>query len=86
MTKMTSILGSEVIWRKIFSPANMEKTRHAGIGTKVPTAKAKISDKLANVMEGPTSTSAQLMRSSRDNSYGCRFTACTNIHMLSTPT
>lgn len=53
----------------------MEKIRHAGIGTKAPTAKAKTSDKLANVMDGPTSTSAELIRSSKETSRGCLFTA-----------
>lgn len=64
----------------------MEKTRQAGIGMKLPTANARISDKLANVMDGPTSASALLIRISKGNSSGCRFTACTRIHMLSTPT
>lgn len=64
----------------------MEKTRHAGIGIKLPTAKAKTSEILASVMDGPTSTSALLIRPSNGNSDGCLFTACTNIHMLSTPT
>lgn len=68
------------------SPANIEKTRHAGIGIKLPTANAKTSDKLASVMDGPTSTSALLIRLSKGNSSDCRFMACTNIHMLSTPT
>lgn len=53
----------------------MEKTRHAGIGMKLPTAKAKTSDRLASVIEGPTSTSALLMRPSNGNSSGCLFTA-----------
>lgn len=64
----------------------MEKTRQAGIGIKLPTANAKTSDRLASVMEGPTSTSALLIRPSNGNSNGCRLTACTSIHMLSTPT
>ena len=64
----------------------MEKTRQAGIGMKLPTAKARISEKLASVIDGPTSPSALLIRSSKGNSKDCRFTACTNIHMLSTPT
>lgn len=64
----------------------MEKTRHAGIGIKVPTANARTSDRLASVMDGPTSTSALLIRSSKGNSIGCRLTACTSIHILSTPT
>lgn len=64
----------------------MENTRQAGIGIKVPTANARTSDRLASVMDGPTSTSALLIRSSRSNSNGCRFTACTSIHILSTPT
>lgn len=67
-------------------PANIEKTRHAGIGIKLPTANAKTSDRLASVMEGPTSTSALLIRPSRGNSNGCRLTAFTSMHMLSTPT
>lgn len=89
LTGMTETTNISWQWSKMgrkTTPANMEKTRHAGMGTKVPTAKAKISDKLASVMDGPTSTSALLMRSSKVNSNGCRFTACTNIHMLSTPT
>jgi hypothetical protein len=72
--------------KKKFLPANMEKTRQAGIGMKLPTAKARISDKLASVIDGPTSPSALLIRSSKGNSNDCRFTACTNIHILSTPT
>jgi hypothetical protein len=64
----------------------MEKTRHAGIGIKLPTANARISDKLASVIDGPTSCSALLILSSIANSIDWRFTACTNIHMLSTPT
>lgn len=64
----------------------MEKTRHAGIEMKPPTANARTSDKLASVIEGPTSTSALLIRSSRDSTRACRFTAFTSIHMLSTPT
>lgn len=64
----------------------MEKTRQAGIGMKLPTANARISDKLASVMDGPTSTSALLIFSSIGNSKDCLFTACTSIHILSTPT
>lgn len=64
----------------------MEKTRHAGIETKLPTAKARTSDKLARVIEGPTSTRALLIRSSNGELNGCLFTACTKIHILSTPT
>lgn len=64
----------------------MEKTRQAGIGIKLPTANAKTSDKLASVMDGPTSTSALLIRVSKGNSSCCRLTACTSIHILSTPT
>lgn len=67
-------------------PANMENTRHAGIGIKLPTANAKTSDRLASVIDGPTSTSALLIRPSSGSSNGCRLTACTNMHMLSTPT
>lgn len=43
----------------------MENTRQAGIGIKLPTAKANTSDKLARVIDGPTSTSALLMRPSK---------------------
>lgn len=64
----------------------MEKTRQAGIGMKLPTAKAKTSDMLARVIDGPTSTRALLIRSSKGNSKDCRFMDCTNIHILSTPT
>lgn len=64
----------------------MENTRQAGMGIKLPTAKAKTSERLANVMDGPTSTSALLIRPSKGNSKGCRLTACTRIHILSTPT
>lgn len=64
----------------------MEKTRHAGIEMNEPTAKARISDKLASVMEGPTSPSAVLIRSSIGKLVDCRFMACTSIHILSTPT
>lgn len=64
----------------------MEKTRHAGIGMKLPTAKARTSDRLARVIEGPTSTSALLTLPSIGKSRGCRLKACTKIHMLSTPT
>ena len=46
----------------------MEKTRQAGIEMKLPTANAIISDKLASVMDGPTSTSALLIRCSKGNS------------------
>lgn len=46
----------------------MEKTRHAGIGIKLPTANARTSDKLASVMEGPTSMRALLIRCSKGNS------------------
>lgn len=64
----------------------MEKTRHAGIETNDPTANARISDKLASVMDGPTSPIALLICSSIGKSEGCRFTASMIIHMLSTPT
>lgn len=64
----------------------MEKTRHAGIETNDPTANARISDKLASVIEGPTSPIALLICSSTGKPEGCRFTASTIIHMLSTPT
>lgn len=67
-------------------PANIEKTRHAGMGIKLPIAKAITSDKLARVIDGPTSVSALLIRSSKSNSSGCRLIAWTRIHMLSTPT
>lgn len=53
----------------------MEKTRHAGMEIKLPTANAKTSDKLANVIDGPTSTSALLIRTSKGNSCCCLFTA-----------
>jgi hypothetical protein len=53
---------------------------------KLPAANAKTSDRLASVMDGPTSTRALLIRPSSGNSNGCRLTACTNMHMLSTPT
>lgn len=64
----------------------MEKTRQAGIGMKLPTANTKTSDRLARVMDGPTSTSALLILPSRGMSKGCRLTECTNMHILSTPT
>lgn len=64
----------------------MENTRHAGIGIKLPTANARTSDRLASVIDGPTSTSALLIRPSKGNSIGCLLTAFTNIHILSTPT
>lgn len=64
----------------------MEKTRHAGIEMKDPTAKARTSDTLASVMEGPTSPRALLIRSSSGKLADCLFIACTSIHMLSTPT
>jgi hypothetical protein len=56
-------------------PANMEKTRHAGMEIKLPAANAKTSDKLANVIDGPTSTSALLILLSKGNSSSCLFTA-----------
>lgn len=67
-------------------PANIEKIRQAGMGMKAPIAKARISETLASVIDGPTSTSELLILSSKVESDGWRFTACTNIHMLSTPT
>jgi len=56
-------------------PANMEKTRQAGMEMKLPAANAKTSDKLANVIDGPTSSSALLIRLSKGNSRCCLFTA-----------
>ena len=56
-------------------PANMENTRQAGMEIKHPTANAKTSDKLANVIDGPTSMRALLIRSSKGNSGCCLFTA-----------
>lgn len=70
----------------MLQPANIENTRHAGIGMKLPTANAKTSDRLASVIDGPTSTRALLIRPSKGNSNGWRLTACTKIHILSTPT
>jgi len=43
----------------------MENTLVAGIGLIALTAKASTSAKLANVMDGPTSTSALLILSSK---------------------
>jgi hypothetical protein len=42
---------------------------------KLPAANAKTSDKLANVIDGPTSTSALLILLSKGNSSSCLFTA-----------
>jgi len=56
-------------------PANMENTRIAGMGIKLPTANATTSETLANVIDGPTSTSALLIRPSMGNSSRCLFTA-----------
>ncbi|KAJ0917000.1 hypothetical protein HanPSC8_Chr06g0268321 [Helianthus annuus] len=53
---------------------------------KLPTANAKTSDKLARVIDGPTSASALLIRPSNGNSTCCLLTACTRMHILSTPT
>ena len=53
----------------------MENTRIAGMEIKLPTANAKTSETLANVIDGPTSTSALLTRPSKGNSSGCLFTA-----------
>lgn len=64
----------------------MENTRHAGMGVKLPTANARTSERLARVIDGPTSTSASLIFSSKGKSDGLRLTACTRMHMLSTPT
>lgn len=50
-------------------PANIENTRHAGIEMMLPIAKASTSDRLANVIDGPTSTRALLRRSSIGNSF-----------------
>uniref|UniRef100_A0A7C8ZWA3 Uncharacterized protein n=1 Tax=Opuntia streptacantha TaxID=393608 RepID=A0A7C8ZWA3_OPUST len=72
--------------RRTASAANIENTRTAGIGMNVPTANANTSDRLASVIDGPTSTKALLMRPSKGNSSDCLLTACTNMHMLSTPT
>lgn len=67
-------------------PANMEKTRQAGIGVKVPTVKARTSAKLASEIDGPTSASARPTRDSSGEFRSCRFRAFTRMHILSTPT
>jgi hypothetical protein len=67
-------------------PANIENTLQAGIGVIIPTAKARLSAKLASVIDGPISAKALPTRISVGRYISCRFTACTMMHMLSTPT